>query len=216
MIGEFSTFSPTNRINHEKQELYRNFWADMHDSENGMGIKIHSSPHYEIPTINSDSLKNYFPNDKIESAKKYLSILTSYLNDKLIIEDKFSKFPPETQNQEREAKKKEFYTKYGELFTQNYEEKNKLRSIQFTNLCGSLQLLSLYSNNSEIKEAASSTSNEILTLVNGSEQNIISKSSTAQNSYNNYNLDQKIETIHSTENLISNFINKLSNPNKNP
>lgn len=211
MTGEFS---PSPNLNHDKQQKLRNFWADMHDSENGMGIKIHPSPHYEIPAISSDTLKTFFPNEKIESAQKYVSILASYLNDKLIIEDKFSNFSPETQNQEREAKKKEFYTKYGELFTQNYEEKNKLRSIHFTNLTGSLQLLSIYSNDSKLKQAASSTSNKILTLVNGPEQNIISKSSTAQNSYNNYSLDKKIETIHSVENLVSGFLNLLSTQSK--
>ena len=213
MSGEFS---PSPNFNHDKQQELRNFWADMHDSKDGMGIKIHSSPHFKIPSISPETLKPFFPNDKLETAQKYFSKLVSYLNDKLIIEDKFSKFPTEIQNQEREVKKKEFYSKYGELFIQNYEEKNKLRSIQFTNLCGSLQLLSLYSNNPNIKESANSTSNEILTLVNGPEQNIISKSSTAQNSYNNYSLDKKIETIHSVENLIVNFLNQFENPNKNP
>lgn len=198
--------------NYPKQEKLKNFWEEMSDPKNGMGIKIHPSLHYDVPSLNQTTLESYFPH-KTESAQKNLDRLVSYINDKKIIEDKFSRLPPEIQNPQREAKKSEFIQKYGDLFTQNYEEKNKLRSIHTTNLCGSLQLLAMYSNQPTIKEFALSTKNQILTIINGPEQDIIvQKNSSSQNLYNNYSLDQKIETLHTVDNLVLNFLNIVSDP----
>lgn len=194
------------------EDKTKTFWKDMFDSENGMGIKIHPSPHYEVPTINQETIKPYFPKEKIESAQKYISNLTSFLNDQIIIEDKFSTLPTEIQNEQREAKKKEFYEKYGELFIENYETKNKLRSIQFTNVSGALQLISLFSNNQDIKQASTLANNKILTLVNGPQQDIYSQDSNVQNQYNQSSIDQKIKTIHNIDNVVLDFLNHLSDP----
>lgn len=198
--------------NYLDQQQIQKFWKEMFDQKNGMGIKIIPSPHYEIPPINSETIKPFFPKEKIESAQKYISNLTSFLNDQVIIEDKFSRLPTEIQNEQRENKKKEMYTKYGDLFTKNYETKNKLRSIQVTNVSGALQLISLFSNNSDIKKIASSVNNQILTLVNGSPQNIETQDSSAQNVYNQSNFDQKIKTIYTIDKLVLNFLNVFSDP----
>ena len=170
-------------IHKNKTEQYKKFLFDMFDAKDGMGITIHTSPHYEVPTIDTETLKHFFPPEKIESTQKYILKLTSFLNDKMIIEDKFSRLPTEIQNEQREAKKKDLYNKYGDLFVENYETKNKLRSIHTTNICAALQLISLYSNQSNIKESANSTKYQILSLFNDPQKNI--------NLYNNYSFEKK-------------------------
>ena len=91
------------------QEQVQNFWKDMSDSKNGMGVKIHPCPHYDLPLINQTLLDSAF-STKTEPAKKNLERLVSYIKDKKIIEDKFSHLPPEIQNPQREAKKKRTYS----------------------------------------------------------------------------------------------------------